>query len=59
MCTTKAKEKTKMKKITKADIRRLEKELKAAKDIKRRVFLKATINIYSEKLGLECPYPKF
>ncbi|MBR0456178.1 MAG: hypothetical protein IJJ01_05860 [Firmicutes bacterium] len=48
-----------MKKITKADIRRLEKELKAAKDIKRRVFLKATINIYSEKLGLECPYPKF
>ena len=44
-------------KITKNTIKRLEKELQEeTKDMKRRSFLKATINLYSKKLGMEPPY---
>ena len=44
-------------KITKNTIARLEKELKEeTKNEKRRTFLKATINLYSKRLGLEPPY---
>ena len=44
-------------KITKNTIKKLEKELKEeTKDEKRRIFLKATINVYSKKLGLKPPY---
>ena len=43
-------------KITKNTIKRLEKELKEETDMKRRCFLKATINIYSKELGMEPPY---
>ena len=50
-----------MNRITKTDIAKLEKELKAeqAKDnsnIKRITFLKATINRYSKQIGKEEPY---
>ena len=44
-------------KITKNTIKRLEKELQEeTKDMKRRSFLKATINLYSKKLGMKPPY---
>lgn len=50
-----------MKRITKKDIKSLEKRLaeeiaKENSDIKRITFLKATINSYSKRLGLEAPY---
>ena len=40
----------------KKSIKELEKELRKCEDSKRRTFLKATINLYSKKLGLEAPY---
>jgi len=56
--TTEEEEKTM--KITKSKIKQLEKELENEKtNMKRRVFLKATINIYSEKLGLKKPYSDY
>lgn len=44
-----------MKKLEK-DIKRLEKELAKCTDSKRQIFLMATINVYSKKLGKEAPY---
>jgi len=40
-------------------IEKLEKELSKEKDIKRRVFLEATINIYCKKIGLESRYNEY
>ena len=45
-----------MKKITKKNIKDLEKRLTEAKDPKRITFLKATINSYSKQLGMKPPY---
>lgn len=40
-------------------IEKLEKELSKEKDIKRRVFLEATINIYCKQIGLESRYNEY
>ena len=40
-----------MNQITKKDIERLQKELEQETNIKRIMFLNATINIYKERLG--------
>lgn len=45
-----------MKKITKKDIKDLEKRLAETEDSKRQTFLKATINNYSQQLGMRPPY---
>ena len=43
--------------ITEKTIAKLERELQnETKDEKRRTFLKATINLYSKKLGHDAPY---
>lgn len=42
---------------TRKHIEKLEKELRACKDAKRRTFIKATINIESKQIGEKEPYP--
>jgi hypothetical protein len=41
------------------EILKLEKELDKCTEFKRRIFLMATINVYSKKLGWAEPYPSF
>ena len=41
------------------EIIKLEKELDKCTEFRRRIFLMATINVYSKKLGWTEPYPSY